>query len=134
MHSPILYKFRRLTIGQNCRAVCTNEVAKAYGAIQMHSRAQASGASAARFNRPARQATEPRAKRDAMSALCHGLVIDSTSSGVRTSPLHCELRLASSEGCGLHLRMRAILTYSMLLVVFSHDCDIKHTCTQLLII
>ena len=36
------------------------------------------GASAARFNRPAWQATEPRAKREAMSALCHGLVVDST--------------------------------------------------------
>ena len=32
----------------------------------------------ARFDRPARQATEPRAKREAMSALCHGLVVDST--------------------------------------------------------
>ena len=41
----------------------------------MHSRARASGA---RFDRPARQATEPRAKREAMSALCHGLVVDST--------------------------------------------------------
>ena len=41
-------------------------------------RARASGASAARFHRPARQATEPRAKREAMSALCHGLVVDST--------------------------------------------------------
>ena len=44
----------------------------------MHSRARASGASAAHFDRPARQATEPRAKREAMSALCHGLVVDST--------------------------------------------------------
>ena len=44
----------------------------------MHSRARASGASAARFDRPARQATEPRAKREAMSALCHGLVVDLT--------------------------------------------------------
>ena len=41
-------------------------------------RAQASGGSAARFDRPARQATEPRAKREAMSALYHGLVVDST--------------------------------------------------------
>ena len=41
----------------------------------MHSRARAS---AARFDRPARQATEPRAKREAMSALCYGLVVDST--------------------------------------------------------
>ena len=38
---------------------------------------------------------------------------------MRTSPLHGEfdqLLLASSEGCGLHLRMRAIITYSLLLV------------------
>ena len=48
------------------------------GAIEMHSRARASGASAVRFDRPARQATEPRAKREAISALCHGLVVDST--------------------------------------------------------
>ena len=47
------------------------------GAIEMHSRTRASGASA-RFDRPARQATEPQAKREAMSALCHGLVVDST--------------------------------------------------------
>ena len=46
---------------------------------------------------------------------------------MRTSPLHGEfdqLLLASSERCGLHLRMRVILTgtqlyYRMLLVVFS---------------
>ena len=44
----------------------------------MHSRARASGTSAACFDRPARQAAEPRAKREAMSALCHGLVVDST--------------------------------------------------------
>ena len=36
------------------------------GAIEMHSRARTSGASAARFDRPARQATEPRARREAM--------------------------------------------------------------------
>ena len=50
------------------------------GAIDMHthSRARASGASAARFDKPARQATEPRAKREVMSALCHGVVVDST--------------------------------------------------------
>ena len=35
----------------------------------MHSRTRASGASAARFDRPARQATEPRANREVMSAL-----------------------------------------------------------------
>ena len=44
----------------------------------MHSRARASGASTARFDRSARQATEPRAKQEAISALCHGLVVDST--------------------------------------------------------
>ena len=44
----------------------------------MHSRARASGASAVRFDRPAQQATEPQAKREVMSALCHGLVVDST--------------------------------------------------------
>ena len=48
------------------------------GPIEMHSRARVSGASATRFDRPARQATEPRAKREAMSALCYGLVVDST--------------------------------------------------------
>ena len=44
----------------------------------MHSRVRASGASAAHFDRPARQATEPRVKREVMSALYHGLVVDST--------------------------------------------------------
>ena len=45
----------------------------------MHSQARASGvASAACLNRPARQATEPQAKQEVMSALCHGLVVDST--------------------------------------------------------
>ena len=93
----------------------------------MHSGTRASGASAARFDRPARQATEPRAKREAMSALCHGLVVDSTFER-RTLPLHSgfdQLLLACSEGCGRHLRMRAILTgtlqhaVTLLLVVFS---------------
>ena len=36
------------------------------------------GASAACFDRPARQTTEPRAKGEAMSALCYGLMVDST--------------------------------------------------------
>ena len=44
----------------------------------MHSRARVNGASAARFDKPAQQATEPRAKQEAMFALCHGLVVDST--------------------------------------------------------
>ena len=54
-----------------------------------------------------RPPTEPRAKQEAMSALCHSLVVDLTfcSSGVRTSNLHGEfeqLLLACSEGWGLH--------------------------------
>ena len=57
---------------------CAQRGCQDLGAIEMHSRARASGASAARFDRPARQATEPRAKREAMSALCHSLVVDST--------------------------------------------------------
>ena len=44
----------------------------------MHSQARVSGESAACFNRPVRQATEPQAKQEVMSALCHGLVVDST--------------------------------------------------------
>ena len=44
----------------------------------MHSQARASGACAACFDRPVGQATKPRAKREAMSALFHGLVVDST--------------------------------------------------------
>ena len=46
------------------------------GHIEMHSRAGASGVSAARFDRPARQTTQLRAKREVMSGLCHGLVVD----------------------------------------------------------
>ena len=73
-----------------------------------------------------------------MSALCHGLVVDSTFE--RTSPLHSTVSLSSyscSEGCGLHhnskVRNLALLlsahahctnwhsiVRSMLLVVFSH--------------
>ena len=48
------------------------------GAIEMHSQAQANGASIVHFDRPARLATKPRAKREVMSALYHGLVVDST--------------------------------------------------------
>ena len=60
-------------IGQNCCAVCTNKGCQGLGAIEMHFRA--AYISAACFDRPAWQATEPRAKREAMSALCHGLVV-----------------------------------------------------------
>ena len=96
-----------------------------------------SGASTACFDRPAQQATEPRAKREVMSALCHSLVVDLTferSASENVAIIHGEfeqLLLACSEGCGLqccfHLRMHTVLTgtrlyiRSMLLVVFSHN-------------
>ena len=41
--------------------------------------------SATRFERPAQQATEPRAKQETRSVLCHSLVVDSTERGCR----HC---------------------------------------------
>ena len=91
----------------------------------MHSRARVSGTSAVHFDRAARQATEPRAKREAISAVCHGLVVDSTFEWSENIAITRQLLLACSEGCGLHLRMCAVLNgtrlyYSMLLVVFSH--------------
>ena len=100
----------------------------------MHSRARAS-ASTAHFYRPAQQATKPRTKREVMSALCHGLVIDSMSLS------SCSVRdvvytTIAKFSAVFHLHMRTVLTGTqlynviacMLLVVFSHDCDIKHTC------
>ena len=68
----------------------------------MHSRAQASSASAAHFNRPAWQATETRAKPEAISALCHGLVVDSTFERSENVGEFERLLVACSEGCGLH--------------------------------
>ena len=50
-------------------------------AIEMHSQRMAR--SAARFNRPAQQATEPRAKQEMRSVLRHSLVVDSTERGHR---------------------------------------------------
>ena len=71
---------RSPTSSEDSRLVCRvhKRGCQGLGAIEMHSRARASGASTVRFDRPARQATEPRAKREVMSALCHGLVVDST--------------------------------------------------------
>ena len=60
--------------------------------------------STARFERPAQQATEPRAKREARSILCHSLMVDSTfeqSENIAiTRPVRAAV-LAGSEGCGL---------------------------------
>ena len=69
INDALSYKFRRLMIGQNCCAVCTNKVARALGAIEMHSQARASGASAACFDRPARQAGH-RASSEARGDVC----------------------------------------------------------------
>ena len=54
-----------------------------------------------RFDRPAQQATEPQAKRESMSALCHGLMVDSTFERSENVAI-TQLLLACSEGCGLH--------------------------------
>ena len=64
----------RPTIGQNCSAVCTNEG----GHIEMHSgsneRRKAPRISRGLLSKP--RATEPRAKRETRSVLCHSLVVD----------------------------------------------------------
>ena len=75
MHSPTSLEDSRLV---RIVVPCAQTRLPGPGAIEMHSRTRASGASAAHFDRPARQATEPRAKREAISALCHGLVVDLT--------------------------------------------------------
>ena len=54
------------------------------------------------FERPAQQATEPRAKRETRSVLCHSLVVDSIERRRR----YCggkfeQLLLTCIEGCGL---------------------------------
>ena len=58
--------------------------------------------SAAYFERPAQQATEPRAKREARSVLCHCLMVDSTRENVTIHGEFEQLLLACSEGCDLH--------------------------------
>ena len=55
-----------------------------------------------RFERPAQQATEPRAKRETRSVLHHSLVVDLIERGCR----HCsgefeQLLLTCIKGCGL---------------------------------
>ena len=71
---------RSPTSSEDSRLVCRvhKRGCQGLGAIEMRSQARASGTSAARFDRPVRQATKPRAKQEAMSALCHGLVVDLT--------------------------------------------------------
>ena len=58
--------------------------------------------SATCFERPAEQATEPRAKQEMKSVLCRSLVVDSTERGC----CHCsgefkQLLFTCIEGCGL---------------------------------
>ena len=80
------YKFRRVTIGQNSCAVCTNEVA--------------------------------RAKREGISALCHGLVVDSTFERSENFATVRYTAWPTVRGvvytmivrCSFHLRMRIALT------------------------
>ena len=71
-------KFRRPTIGQNCSAVCTNK-----GGHRDTFSLERTAWSAARFERPAQQATatEPQAKRETRSVLRHSLVVDLTELG-----------------------------------------------------
>ena len=58
--------------------------------------------SAACFERPAQQAIEPRAKREAISVLCHTLVVDLTRENVAIHGEFEQLLLACSERCGLY--------------------------------
>ena len=89
----------------------------------MHYRARASGASDVRFDRPTRQAIEPRAKREAMSALCHGLVVDSTFERSENVAITYTVSytLACSEWCGLHLRMRIVIVFSHIIPWLWHQ-------------
>ena len=124
--------------------------------IEMHSRMNGTG-SAVRFERPAQQITEPQAKREMRSVLCHSLVVDSTERGRH----HCsgefeQLLLTCIEGCGLRSNtnrfkvcapeasMRTVLTMDIRTATFSeyvslsnscifHDCDIKHTCYNVML-
>ena len=69
------YKFRRLMIGQN-NLLCRVHKQGCQG-LGAH-RDAFSSSSERRKRRAFRQATEPRAKREVMFVLCHGLVVDST--------------------------------------------------------
>ena len=79
------YKFRRLTIGQNCCAVCTNEVARAQGPyrciLELERAAQALRVSTGLFGRP------PSLEQSERRCLLFVMVWWQIS-GVRTSPLH----------------------------------------------
>ena len=65
-------------IDQNCCAQTRLPGPRGHRDAFSSTRARANDASAACFDRPAWKATEPRAKREAMSALCYDLVVDST--------------------------------------------------------
>ena len=70
----LCYKFRRPTIGQNCSAVCTNK--GGHRDAFSNERRQALRISRGLLSRP--RATEPRAKQETRSVVCHSLVVDST--------------------------------------------------------
>ena len=54
--------------------------------------------SAARFERPAQLVTEPQAKREMRSVLCHSLVVDSTEQERR----HCNGEFEQLQAVDLH--------------------------------
>ena len=87
----------------------------------MHSRARASGASATCFDRPARQATEPRAKREAMSALCYGLVVDSTFEQSENERRHYTVSLISYSWPAMR---RVVFICACALYELALDCTI----------
>ena len=64
----IFYKFRRPTIGQNCSAVCTNKGGHR-DAFSNERR------EAPRVSRACSAGTEPQAKQETKSVLCHSLVV-----------------------------------------------------------
>ena len=94
-----------------------------------------SGASATCFDRPAQQAIEPQVKREAMSALCHGLVVDSTfelseniTSAKRTHEVRPALLVGESSTLLLMYSLDIILYVSkyMILWIFSFQkCSVK---------
>ena len=68
----LFYKFGRPTIGQNCSAVCTNK--GGHRDAFLNERHKAPRILRGLLSRP--HATEPQAKRETRSVLCHSLVVD----------------------------------------------------------
>ena len=73
-------------------------------AIEMHSR---TAQNATCFERPVQQATEPRAKQEMRSVLCHNLVVDSTEREHR----HCSGEFEQPASKGVVYEYEVILWY-----------------------